>query len=212
MPKIRQTINALFMKKILLISLLIILIQAAGNSQFTKVGGGIAGSTGFHFNNESDSDYRSGLFGASLRGIYAITMPLHICPSFTYFIPHVTTTSYGTGSESTLRVSSMMIDVDGHYVFNSLDKIEFYALAGMNINFARTKLKSTVAGTTSKIVETDNVMGLNVGAGTYFKLTDQLDLYGEAKYVISRYDHFIFNMGVLINLDWFIKNEEKPAK
>jgi len=38
------------MKKILLISLLIILIQTAGNSQFTKVGGGIAGSTGFHFN------------------------------------------------------------------------------------------------------------------------------------------------------------------
>jgi opacity protein-like surface antigen len=200
------------MKKILLISLLIILIQAAGNSQFTKVGGGITGSTGFHFNNESDSDYRSGLFGISLKGIYEITLPLHISPSFTYVIPHVTTTDYETGSETSRRVSSMMIDVNGHYVFNSLEQFEFYGLAGLNINFARSRYKSTVAGTTSKIVETDNVLGLNLGAGTYWKLADQLDLYAEAKYILSRYDHFIFNAGVLINLDWLTKHEEKPAK
>ena len=199
------------MKKILLPAVLIILIPAVGNSQFTKLGGGVSASTGFHFNNESGTDHRSGLFGPSLRGIYEITLPLHICPSFTYFIPHVTTTEFGTGSVSTVRVSSMMIDINGRYVFNSLDRFEFYALTGLNVNFARIRWKSTVAGTTYKSGETDNVIGLNLGAGTYFKLTDQFDLYGEAKYILSRYDHFIFNLGVLINIDWLIKHE-KPAK
>jgi len=198
------------MKKILLITVLIISIPVAGNAQFTKLGGGIAFSSGFHFNNESGSDHRSGIVGPSLKAIYEITLPLHISPSFTYFFPHVTKTEFGTGEESKVRVSSMMVDINGHYVFNSLDRFEFYALAGLDIDFARIRWISTFAGTTYKSGETDNVLGLNLGAGTYFKLTDQFDLYGEAKYLLSRYDHFIFNVGMLINIDWLIKHE-KPG-
>ena len=189
------------MKKIISIFVLLITIPAVVNSQFTKVGGGIAVSTGFHFNNETGTDHRSGLLGPFIKGIYEINLPFHISPSFTFFIPHVTKTEFGVDSESKVRVSSMMIDINGHYVFNSLDRFEFYGLAGLNLNFSRIKWVSTLAGTTSKSVETDNVLGLNLGAGTYFKLTDQFDIYSEAKYILSRYDHFIFNLGVLINID-----------
>lgn len=195
------------MKKPFLILLLLILAITAVNSQFTKIGGGLAASTGFHFNNESGTDHRSGILGASLKGIYEITLPIHISPSFTFMIPHITKTEFVTGPESSVRVSSMMVDINGHYVFNSLSRFEFYALTGLDINFASIRWKSVFNGETFKSGESDNVIGLNLGAGTYFKLTDQFDLYGEAKYILSRYDHFIFNLGVLINLDWLIKHE-----
>jgi len=43
------------------------------------------------------------------------------------------------------------------------------------------------------------------------KLTEQIDLCGEAKYILSRYGQFMVNAGILINLDWLIKHE-KPVK
>ena len=39
------------------------------------------------------------------------------------------------------------------------------------------------------------------------KLTDQFDLYLEAKYIISKYGQFMLNAGILINIDWLKKHE-----
>jgi opacity protein-like surface antigen len=100
----------------------------------------------------------------------------------------------------------MMFDINGHYVFNSLDKFEFYGLAGLDILLAWKKDKYT--GTTSgSIKESDNAIGLNLGLGSYMKLTEQFDLYMEAKYLVSKYDQFMINVGILINIDWLIKHE-----
>ena len=101
----------------------------------------------------------------------------------------------------------MMFDVNGQYVFNSLDRFEFYGLAGLNILLAWEKSKTAASNTTFK--QNDNALGLNVGAGTYIKISDQFDAYVEAKYIISRYDQFMLNAGVLVNLDWLIKHEKK---
>jgi outer membrane autotransporter protein len=102
-------------------------------------------------------------------------------------------------------VSSMMFDVNGHYVFNSLDKYEFYGLAGLDILFAR---KKNTYGSMPSSTESDNALGINLGIGTYMKITEQFDLYGEAKYVFNnKYNQFMVNAGVLVNLDWLKKNE-----
>jgi hypothetical protein len=53
-------------------------------------------------------------------------------------------------------------------------------------------------------------LGLNVGGGAYIKMTETLDLYGEAKYIISKYDQAMFRVGILLNLDWMIKHENDP--
>jgi hypothetical protein len=42
------------------------------------------------------------------------------------------------------------------------------------------------------------------------KLSEQLDLFLEAKYVLSKYGQFMVNAGVLLNLQWLAKNE-KPG-
>lgn len=193
------------MKKSLLLFLLTALLITSGNAQFTKVGGGLVFTSSFHYNNESASAYEKKMhqgpfLGAFVTGIYELKLPLHIAPSFTYFIPKTNTNVSGTFSEKS-RVSSMMLDINGHYVFNSLDRFEFYALAGLDVMFTKIKWIGTQSG------DSDNAIGLNLGAGSYMKLTNQFDLFLEAKYLISKYDQFMLNAGVLINLQWLTRHE-----
>jgi hypothetical protein len=190
------------MKKIFLSLPVYIMIFNVANSQFTKVGGGASFGTGYHYNNETAGAFadmhRSPFIGIFLTGIYEFKLPVHIAPSFTYFIPRHNTAQVGT--EET-RVSSMMFDIDGHYVFNALDRFEFFALAGLNIHFSSLKWLGTDSG------DKDNAFGFNIGAGSYIKLTEQIDLYGQAKYILSKYDQFMFNAGMLLNIDWMKKHE-----
>jgi hypothetical protein len=196
------------MKKLFIISLIIVSFIANTNAQFTKFGGGLTYGSGYHYNNENTGSladlHRSPYLGIFLSGIYEITLPVHVAPSFTYFIPRTNKAIAGVNGEDT-KVSEILFDINGHYVFNSLNKFEFYGLAGLNIIF--TKIKWMGTGSSS---DSDNAMGLNLGIGSYMKITEQFDLYGEAKYIISKYDQLVVNVGVLINIDWLKKNE-KPA-
>jgi outer membrane immunogenic protein len=191
------------MKKIKIFIFLAVITFSFANGQFTKLGGGLAYGTGFHFHNETTGFeavlHRSPFAGIFVTGIYELTLPIHIAPSFTYFIPRTNKSPYTGGTDT--RVSEMMFDLNGHYVFNSLDRFEFYGLAGINITFAKLKWLDTSAS------GTDNALGLNLGVGTYMKMTEQLDLTFEAKYIVSKYDQLMLNVGVLLNLQWLTKNE-----
>lgn len=189
------------MKKFYAVFLLAILIYPDVNAQFTKVGGGLAFGSGFYFNDEPYSDFRTGHTAVSFKGIYELSLPVHISPSYTIFFPNITKTENFRSS-----IFSMMFDANCHYVFNSLDRFEFYGLAGLNIVLAWQNSKSPDSDT---FRQNDNALGLNIGAGTYIKMTDQFDAFVEAKYIISRYDQFMLNAGVLVNLDWLIKHEKK---
>jgi opacity protein-like surface antigen len=182
-------------------------VLSIANAQFTKIGGGITGSTGIAWNNETDTkSHRTNNPAITLKGIYEISVPLHIEPSFTYLMPRVTKTTFGAQTTKQI-VSAMMVDVNGHYVFNSLDRFEFYGLAGLNVTLIGMKWVSEIDGNESKSKESDNAFGLNLGAGAYMKLTEQFDLFGEAKYILGKYDQFVFTVGVLINIDWLKKHE-----
>jgi hypothetical protein len=192
------------MKKFLFCLMITIIMVPAVNAQFTKVGGGAGFTTGYLFHG-MDYDYnKSGHFFASLKSIYEISVPLHISPSITFFIPHV----YKEYEEK-VTVNTMMFDINGHYVFNSLDRFEFYGLAGIDIMLAwkRTKYPGI-----DPYKESDNGFGLNFGVGSYMKMTEQFDIYAEAKYLLSigttKYSQFMLNAGVLINIDWLKKHED----
>jgi opacity protein-like surface antigen len=189
------------MKKLLLIMLVAVMAFPAVNAQFTKVGGGLNFSSGYHFHDVIYAGNKSGNLALSLRGIYKINVPIQISPSFTFFFPHG---FKDVNMKET--ITTMMFDVNGHYVFNSLDKFEFYGLAGLDILLAWNTTKYTgAAAATYK--ESDNALGLNLGAGSCMKLTDQFDLYLEAKYIVSKYGQFMLNAGILINIDWLKKHE-----
>ena len=190
------------MKKLIVIFLLVISVIGVTNGQFTKIGGGLAFTSGFYFHEQTTQDAnRSGKMALSLKGIYEISIPLHISPSFSYFYPHITKSEF----DKTV-ISSMMFDINAHYVFNSLDQFEFYGLAGIDILLAK---KKDVYETSGTFKETDNALGLNIGAGTYMKITETLDIYGELKYLFNnKYNQFMLNAGVLLNIDWMKKNED----
>ena len=166
------------MKKILLILLISVIVFPAVNAQFTKVGGGLTFSSGYHFHEMNFDANKSGNLALTFKGIYKINVPLQISPSFTFFLPHV----YKDLDEKT-TVTTMMFDINGHYVFNSLDKFEFYGLAGLDVLLAWKNDK--YAGSPAQ-KESDNALGLNLGLGSYMKLTNQFDLYLEAKYIFSK--------------------------
>ncbi|MBN2633289.1 MAG: outer membrane beta-barrel protein [Bacteroidales bacterium] len=189
------------MKRFFLSLLLISLSLTAVNAQFTKIGGGLAYGTGYWFH-EMEFDYnRSGHIAGFLEGIYEITVPIHVAASITGFYPNVT-------KEEMFKttVSSVMFDINGHYVFNSLDRFEVYALTGLD--FLLTWKKDKYLEETGEVFkETDNAFGWNIGAGTYIKVSDQFDVFAEAKYILSKYSQFMFNAGVFINIDWLKKHE-----
>ena len=187
------------MKKFTLFSLVLIFSISIVSAQFTKIGGGPGFTSGYYFHDAKYDYNKSGNIFVSAKGIYEISLPLHISPSVTFFIPHV----YKFMDEKT-TVNTMMVDINGHYVFNSLDQFEFYGLAGLDVMLAWKKAKYT----SNTFKESDNALGLNLGLGTYMKITEQFDLYAEAKYLLSKYSQFMLNAGILINIDWLSKNEE----
>ena len=187
------------MKKMTLILILIISVLSITNAQFTKIGGGLALTNGFHFHNMPVDANRSGMMALSFKGIYEIEAPLQVSPSFTVFFPNIT-----KDLSSKTTVSSVTFDINGHYVFNSLEKFELYGLAGLDILYASKR--ETIQGSPTNN-ESDNTMGLNVGAGTSIKITEKFDIYGEVKYVLSKSDHLMLNVGIFFNLEPKKNNE-----
>jgi len=203
------------MKKLLLFILISVIIFPEVNGQPERAGGGLAFSSGYHFKNVNYDLNKSGNPALTFKHVHKITMPLEFSPSFVFFYPHVRDIIYEKTS-----IWTMLFDFDVHYIFNSLEKFEFYGVAGPNllVTWKRDRYAGAVpnpapGGQTSgaELVthrEKDGALGLNLGAGSYIKLTDQFDFYLEAKYMISKYGQFMVNAGILINIDWLKKHED----
>jgi hypothetical protein len=185
------------------------------NAQPERLGGGLILSSSYHFHDINSAGNKSGNPALTFKHVHKITIPIEFSPSFVFFYPHVQNIIY----EKT-TIWTMLFDFDVHYIFNSLEKFEFYGVAGPNLLVTWKKDKYSGAapnpitgqptGTEVTYREKDVAMGLNLGAGSYMKLTDQFDLYLEAKYLVSKYHQFMLNAGILINIDW-LKSHEDPG-
>ena len=192
------------MKRLPVTLLAFFMTLAVVNAQFTKLGGGLGFTTGYYFHDQEFDYNKSGNLNIFLKGIYELSLPVHLSPSITY-MPHIYKDPTG---ESKTTINTLMFDINGHYVFNSLDRFEFYGLAGIDILLAFKKDVFSITGADEVVnKEKDNGFGLNLGAGSYIMLTDQIDLSVEAKYLLSKYSQFMINAGVLINLQWLNKHE-----
>jgi opacity protein-like surface antigen len=198
------------MKKIFIIISIILMSTTIAEAQFTKAGGGLTYGSGVYFHNEDlDVSHKTGNPAINFKGIFELSLPIHIAPSINIFLPRVTKYEDPYGSSKQI-ISAFQFDLNAHYVINSLDRFEFYGLAGMNVTLLKSKWKTEMQGEPGySDSSTETVPGLNLGAGTYMKLTEQLDLFGELKYIFSSRDQFMVTAGVLLNLDWLKKNENK---
>ncbi len=176
------------MKKTILISslaLIFMLVAGVSKAQDSKLllGGGLAYATDIN---------TAAIF---VKGNYAITEKFEAAAQFTYFFPK----KYG-GLD--VKYHWMALDLDGHYVFAKQEKMTFYGLAGLNIFMVRIpSYKITVYGQTVETPSSSNSdMGLNIGAGGRFGLSDKLSALGEVKYVIGNGSYLQINAGILFAL------------
>jgi len=195
------------MKKLVVTLALMISVLTFASGQFTKIGGGLGFNSGFHFNDESGADHKTGNPIIFLTGIYELSLPVHISPSLNIYIPHITKFDLVDFSDK-ISIMAYSLDVNGHYVINSLDRFEFYGLAGLN--FLLLSRKSTYESPGSPAItnkESDNALGLNLGAGSYIKVRETFDLFIEVKGIVSSQFQFVATGGILLNIDWMKKHE-----
>jgi opacity protein-like surface antigen len=197
------------MKKVTILLLLFLASINFAEAQLTKAGGGLAYGTGVWFRNETeDISHKTGNPAINFRAIYEVSLPFHIVPSVSIFMPRVNKEDFGEYSYKQ-SLSAFLFDIDAHYVFNSLDRFEFYGLGGLNITLLSMKYKQSDPDGNFTDGSSESAIGLNLGAGSYMKLTEQLDAFAEIKYILSKRDQLMITAGVLLNLDWLKKNETK---
>lgn len=189
------------MKKLIIFFLLSAFVVSSLNAQFTKIGGGAGYGSGYWFQKYKFDEYRSGHFAGFIEGVYKITVPIHVAGSFSFFYPNIEKIASSKSS-----VYSMMFDINAHYVFNSLDKFEFYGIAGGDFLLTWRKQEISATGAES-FTENDNAFGLNLGAGTVFNMSEKVSLFAEVKYTLSKYSQFMVNAGVFVNIEWLGKRD-----
>jgi len=190
------------MKRTALLMTIFICVNSISVAQFSGAGGGIGFTTGYSFSNQSSGEDRSKQLFIFMEGIFQLKEAVRLSPSLTFFIPSVTTMTSAT-EESKISLNTIMVDINGHYVFKNTGSLELYGLAGLDIIVALRKEVVTVTQpdhSTDKNTESDNALGLNIGAGGSLKLSERLKLIIEAKYLLSRYDQFMVNAGITITL------------
>ncbi|NOY37819.1 MAG: porin family protein [Chlorobi bacterium] len=187
--------------RILTLTGLLTLALQTVSGQFTHLTGGMVFGTPFDYHHVN-----TGNPGIQLGGIYELNLPFHLAPVFTWMLPN--TEPFFNDTRTT---SLWGLGLDAHYVFNSLERFEFYGLGGMNISFLRSNYKGPEPDYYPDYHE--NVLGINLGAGTYVQLKDPLHIFAEAKYVFRPFksseikNQFFITAGIMLNVQWLTKNE-----
>lgn len=172
------------MKKLLLTAALVTAVIFGATAQDQgemRVGGGLALGTKAAVD---ESGSKAGV-GINIGGEYFATDVISIAPSFTYFFPS-SITFFGTEIKS--QASSL--NIDGRYYFGDSD-VQLYGLAGIGIGFASVEANGNK--------ESDSEVGLNLGIGLNYPLSDGMFLNGQAKYN-TPFEQLVLNAGVVFNI------------
>ena len=160
--------------KIFIAALLFTTISTGAFAQL-RLGAGM----GFGFDSEA--------FTVFARGAYDFSDRIRANATFNYYFledVEVQGGKYGNNASD--------LNLDLHYTFASMPTISFYGLAGANFIF------TSVDTPVSKASNTD--IGLNLGIGGLFGISDKADIVTEFKYVIGGADQLFFNAGLLFNI------------
>lgn len=136
--------------------------------------------------------------GVFVHGVYKITPEWEGAADFTYFLPKKQ--DYGYGSW-TWNWSAL--NLNAHYVFYAENEIEAYGLGGLSLLFGTWKTKIDAqnhpgyAGAVVSNSETSSHVGLNLGAGGRYQLSDNLYGLAELKFAIMDGSYFQISAGLL---------------
>ncbi len=163
-------------KTILLTIIILFSLFFSAAAQFTRFGGGLGFSTEIE-----TEEHKTGNPGINARGVIELGDKLWLIPGVTFYMPgkrQSSTTMFGT------------LDVDLNYKLATEKTILFYALAGADISYLRSKFDS--GETPSKLIP-----GLNIGTGIEMIVEKDVNAFAQIKGVINAYKPYIaINIGV----------------
>jgi outer membrane protein X len=156
------------MKKVFFVSLFITVLSL---SVFAQKG---EKAVGLNFG--YGSEIKSPAIGVKFN--YGITDQIRVSPSFNYFLEKN-------------GLSGWEINADAHYLFNVAPKISVYPLAGLTFTGWTFDWGGMFEGAESSS-NTETRLGVNIGAGIGYQLTDNISIGLELKYsVISDFDQIV---------------------
>lgn len=144
-------------------------------SQFTHVG--LAAGFG--------SEIKEAGFGA--YGIFSVNEQIKIVPNAMYFLPHKVTTDNGTQ-----KYSWWTINVDGDYIFLDKGIVRFYGIMGLTFINLTGEQDEVISGQPFQDKLTLQKLGLNIGAGVGFPVSQYITPFAEVKYTIGNAADFEF--------------------
>ncbi|PKQ69023.1 hypothetical protein BZG01_01580 [Labilibaculum manganireducens] len=125
--------------------------------------------------------------GIEAKGVYLASDTWEIAPAFTYYL-----------KKNNLNWSTL--DFDAHYVFSADDKNTFYAIGGLNMTFLKYTYEGYEVlegfGSDSGSVSDSNV-GLNIGVGSRFAISDKMYFNADLKYTIGSTNYLSAGVGLL---------------
>jgi Outer membrane protein beta-barrel domain len=122
--------------------------------------------------------------GFGIDGVYDINEKFSAAANFTYY------------PESDFLTWSS-IDLNAHYNLGDTDGLNYYALGGIDILMVKFEADLGMFGT---VKTSDTNIGLNLGGGSTYSLSDKFDLFGEARYTVGNANYMNFRAGVLYKL------------
>ncbi|WP_258105315.1 porin family protein [Marinoscillum sp. MHG1-6] len=170
------------MKKALLSAVALVLFVFAVDAQDLDLKGGLA------FGTEIDK------LGINLGAKYGVTPEIDVEAGLTFFFPESTSfTDPFSGTTTTIKTGFWMFDINGLYNFQLDSKFRAYPLAGLNFSTGTVKIDNNRNSNTE--------VGLNIGGGAAYAVSDKLDAFLELRYILGKADQGIIGFGVYYALN-----------
>jgi len=160
------------MKKILLTTVLFLGLAVTVQAQ-TKLG--------IHLG--YGSEIEKAAIGANAE--FGITDKISIAPDFTY---------YFTEKVDYVKMSAWEFNANGHYYFLEQEKFKLFGLAGLN--YTHVKVTANYPGIFGgSHSASDGEIGVNLGGGTTYDLTDKIQAFSTLKYTAGSTDQLAIFIG-----------------
>ena len=122
--------------------------------------------------------------GIGINAEFPVMEKLTIAPSFIYYFPKDT---YG------VKVNWFEVNANAHYYFLEEEKLNVYALGGLNYSSVKVSIDDSYLGKRS---DSDGRFGVNLGGGINFKIAGNITPFAELKYVIIDGAQLVAGAGV----------------
>ena len=148
----------------LALAALFLFFTSLSYSQFTHVG--VAAGYG--------TEIKEPGFGA--YGIFSVNEEIKIVPNLMYYLPHKVTTDDGTQ-----KYSWWSINVDGDYIIVNQGNTRFYGIMGLTFISITGEQDEVISGQPFEDKLTMQKLGLNIGAGVRFPVSEYIAPFAEVK-------------------------------